>query len=488
MLSIPELFSLTKSLTKSEKRYFRIGQNFQKGDKAYMKMYDLLETADYFNDDLINAINIELNPISIEPARKHLSKVLLEALSDFEREKAVESQLWRYYQNSITLYNKGLHQAAMRYILKGERLAYEHEKHLFLNLLNTKKIEFMMHQQFIDWDESQLVLAHEESRDAIATAEAIQQHTSLYEILLCRYWKNGTIRSTREQAMLNDLILEEHLTITNSKHSSFESKTTHLHFQSVFFLVTGDVEGSLNIFYELDGLYQTHPKSWNNSPQYYIQFLNGILQTLRRIEQFEKMLFFLNRLKSLPNISEYQNLCIRYQVFEHELHILIAKGNGFDILSYLKSLPNENDKHFLLTPYQTKVQWWFTLARAYFETGMYNHALRYINLVINNSHNPINHLQYVTFRILKLMVHFHIGDYDYLNYEMRSIERKLKKVNQWYRTEKCIISLLRKEINLGSISILKEELLNLKNDPYEQHIIAELGLISWVNKWFDKLR
>lgn len=462
-------------------------QNFQEGDKGYMKMYDLLESADIYSADLLKTIHTRLGTATVEPARKHLAKVLTRTMSEFDGDKAVEGQLWNLYQNSNTLYKKGLYAAAMRFLDKGEKLAVEHEKHLFLHMLNKKKIEYMMHQQFIDWNESELVLAQEKSRDAIAAEHAIQQHASLYEILLCRYWKNGTIRSTREQTLLNDLILEEHLTITNSKHTSFESDITHLHFQSVFFLVTGDVEGSLQIFYELDNLYQASPKSWVNAPQHYIQFLNGILQTLRRVGKFDKMAFFLDRLRSLNNISEYQNLRIRYQVFEHELHILIARQQISGILSFLHSLPGENEKSFLLTPYQDKTQWWFTLSRAYFETGNYDKALHYINRVLNNSIEPINNLQYVTYRILKLMVHYHLGDHDYLDYEMRSIERKLKKTNQWYRTERYVISLLKKDLNLKSVSALKEELSNLKNDPYEQHIIAELALVPWFNKWFSKV-
>ncbi|WP_439581225.1 hypothetical protein [Dyadobacter bucti] len=487
MLSIPELFSLTKSLTKSEKRYFRMCQNFQEGDKGYMKMYCILETADMYTDALLAQIVAELGESTVEPARKHLARVLSKSLSQFEGEKLIDNQLWNLYQNSNTLYRKGLYPAAMRLILKGEKLAMEHGKHIFYNMLNRKKIEYMMHQQFIDWDESELVLMQEKSRDAISNENAVQQHASLYEILLCRYWKNGTIRSVREQTLLNDLILEEHLTITNNKNTSFESNITHLHFQSVFFLVTGDVEGSLQIFYELDHLYQANPKAWANAPQYYVQFLNGILQTLRRVEKFDEMPFFLERLRSLNSVSEYQDIRVRYHVLEHELHILIAKQQISAIPGFLNSLPAENEKTLALIPYQEKAQWWFTLARAYFDTGHYDKALFYINTILNSSHGQISRLLYVTYRILKLMVHYHLGDHDYLDYEMRSIERKLKKGNQWYRTEKCVISLLRKNLNLKSVSGLIQELIDLKNDPYEQHIITELALIPWFNKWFGHI-
>lgn len=45
----------------------------------------------------------------------------------------------------------------------------------------------------------------------------------------------------------------------------------------------------------------------------------------------------------------------------------------------------------------------------------------------------------------------------------------------------------KKDLNLKSVSALKQELFNLKNDPYAQHIIAELALELWFNKWFSKV-
>ncbi len=45
----------------------------------------------------------------------------------------------------------------------------------------------------------------------------------------------------------------------------------------------------------------------------------------------------------------------------------------------------------------------------------------------------------------------------------------------------------KKDLNLKSVSALKQKLFNLKNDPYEQHIIAELSLELWFNKLFSKV-
>lgn len=484
MLSIFELFSLVKSLTKTEKRYFRMNQNFQDGDKGYMRLYDILESSERYNETLLCTIQETLGPSAVEPGRKHLAKVLTKSLNQFEGDKIIESKLWSLYQNSITLHKRGIYSAAMRVIQKAEKLAIEYEKHLFIHIINKKKGEYMMHQQFVDWDESALILTHEKSRDALNAEQANQQHAALYQVLQCRYWKNGTVRSTREQAQLNDLILEEHFTITSNKQSTFESNITHLQFQSTFFLVTGDTESSLQMFYELDQLYQTDPKSWLNAPYYHIQFLTGILQTLRRVEKFDKMSFFMDRLKTLQQVSEYQNLRIRYQILEHELHILIAHEDISKIELFLLTLPEESEKQFALIPYQDQAQWWFTQSRAWFEVGDYIKALHHINRILNNNLESINNLQYATYRIFKLIIHYHLGDHDYLDYEMRSMERKLKKENQWYGTERCIISLLRREINLKSVTVFKEELFNLKNDPYEQHIITELALFKWLNKWF----
>src|SRR5690606_41068542 len=81
MYSIEHLFSLVKSMTKSEKRHFRLTSDLQRGEKSYMALYDILESSDAFDAALETTLKQRFRGSSIEPARKHLYQVLIDRKS-----------------------------------------------------------------------------------------------------------------------------------------------------------------------------------------------------------------------------------------------------------------------------------------------------------------------------------------------------------------------------------------------------------------------
>ena len=46
-----ELHSLIKSLTKSEKRFFKLNSSLQSGDKNYLKIFDFVEKQKKYNEE-----------------------------------------------------------------------------------------------------------------------------------------------------------------------------------------------------------------------------------------------------------------------------------------------------------------------------------------------------------------------------------------------------------------------------------------------------
>src|SRR5687767_7986305 len=108
MFTLDVLYSLIRSMTKSEKRYFRILSAMQKGEKSYMVLFDALEKQAAL-DEKAKAELLQLYPgNSIEPARKHLYRVLMKSLRQFDSEKDTETKLMNLLQDSRILYTKGL--------------------------------------------------------------------------------------------------------------------------------------------------------------------------------------------------------------------------------------------------------------------------------------------------------------------------------------------------------------------------------------------
>ena len=50
-----ELFNLIKSLSKSEKRFFKLSSSLQSGDKNYLKIFDYIEEQNEYDEECQNS-------------------------------------------------------------------------------------------------------------------------------------------------------------------------------------------------------------------------------------------------------------------------------------------------------------------------------------------------------------------------------------------------------------------------------------------------
>ncbi len=256
MFSMDILTSLIRAMSKSEKRYFRIMSAMQKGEKSYMLLFDTLEKNSVLHEDAAAELRRQYPGTSIEPARKHLYRVLMKSLRQYESGKDVETQLMNLLHDSRILYNKGLINQSFEQLERIKRLALSQEKFIHYILAARQELQYLVRSQFAGINEYQLIEKQKQIKELLEQENKVSHYSMLYEILLLRYWKNGIVRNQQEITQLNDLLLEEYQLLNAQGPKSFEWQQLHLHFQSTYFQMTGNPEGSLNVFYELDTLFQ----------------------------------------------------------------------------------------------------------------------------------------------------------------------------------------------------------------------------------------
>src|SRR5690606_8884296 len=369
MYSIEHLFSLVKSMTKSEKRHFRLTSDLQQGEKSYMALYDILEAANAFDDDLEATLKKRFRGSSIEPARKHLYQVLIKSLRQFNSHQDVELKLMTWLQDSRILYYKGLLSLSLEQLIKVKRVALAHEKYMYFILAARQELQYLVRSQFGGVSEDELIEKQEALKTFLEQENSSIRHAMLYEVLLFRYWKDGIVRSQEDVTRLNDLLLEEYQVLNTHKIQSFDSQQLHLHFQSIYFTMIGDPEGGLTVFRDLDHLFQRHPHLWENSPLYYVHLLGGILQDLRSIERYDEMPYYLERLRSSNQNSTGLALIIKYMIFEFELQSFIDQKNTEEAVGLIGVFRPDFERETGQLNLQTRMQLQFVLARAWFVTG-----------------------------------------------------------------------------------------------------------------------
>ncbi|MBC7891401.1 MAG: hypothetical protein H7Y12_04235, partial [Sphingobacteriaceae bacterium] len=350
MLSTDSLFLMVRSLTKVEKRYFRLQAGFQRGEKRYLTLFDYLDGATVFDDTLRADLARRFPGATLEPARKHLGEVLLRALRQYESRKSVEACWVEALENSRILHVRGLLEAAFEQLEKAKALALKAEQFSLYVLAARRELAYRAQAQFPGMNETDLVAQHEKLRDLLDHEASAFRHAALYDVLLLRYWRTGLVRGERDTARLNDLLLEEHRTLTMQRIRSFAAEQRHLQFQSVYFLVTGNPAGSLGVFRELDALFQRHPALWADDPMHYVQLLDGILHDLRAMNRPDEMTFFLDRLRAVPSPSESFAAINGALVMEYELLRAVDTAQPAAARQGLSELARHPDRTLNLLP------------------------------------------------------------------------------------------------------------------------------------------
>ncbi len=474
MLSIRELFDLIKSLDKTERRYCRIRLEERGADTAYFELYRQLEGSPVFDAGLGLRLKERFNSHQLEITRKHLAKLLLRILNRYHLQTDRENLLWERYANAKLLLQKGFSHAGLRHTALGKAAAQEAGYPYLFSMFCRLELDHGIRQKFADWEEERVVAVHESVREGMKKEEAAREHAALYEILLCRYWKKGVVRNFSQTARLNDIVLEEHQAVQNQRKETFRSGQLHLHFQSVYFMMTGDPDGSLKTFYALDDFFRAHRQEWAADPQHYVRFLQDVLETLRRFGRFDEMTHFIGRLNELDITSGYLKIKIALLLAELHLHADLARKDRPDDIA----IPAFPAAILDQAPLQDVIQWWFTTARAYFLKKNYQESLSLINRLLRIPAAELGAMNYSKIRILNLMVHHAMQNRDYLFYEIRSFERKMKSAGTWHYTEKLVVDYLKHWLSYRPF--VRKVSVESLDDPYEQVMVSELGLKKWL--------
>jgi hypothetical protein len=483
MLTLEELSQLVGSLTKSEKRYVALFCRLQGGDKAYWQLYRWLEGHPGAVEAVRGAFAARYPAALLEPTRKHLGKVLLKALRSFRAEKSVRSRLLALIEEVEVLFEKGLVAAGLARLEKGKELALRYEQFMIYLLLARLELQYLTGLEFAQVDEADLVSRQEKINGLLLHQLFINKHASLYEILLHRYFHRGPTRSLRENQRLNDLLLEEHQVSTTKRYASFESSKLHLLFQSTYFLMTGHYEESLKLFGDLSRLFDQHKSLWADQPLYYTYLVSGIVTGLKTIHQYETMSKFLKELETTSEAFGGQWGQMKQLVVGHRLSLHLELGQFSEGAALLKNYEEKEASTGETGPSHSQAVLGFYAASLYFGLGQFSPALRYVHTVLNTSSGYLSPQWYSLCRLLHLLIHLELGNTDFLEYEIRSVERKLKLQKKLFGTEKALLRFFRQYLKGAWQPQLLPDLLgqleSLAQDPFERQFLQGFDFISW---------
>lgn len=303
------LLVLIHSMTKAEKRYFKLYSNLQEGDKVYLTLFALMEECSSV-EEVARRFGVDAGESSFDIAVKHLYKVVVDCLLHLRSRYDIQARISNRMAEAEILFRCGLLQAATEELSRAKKLAGQYEMTALLMLIRQTELRYLSAGDFQGMSEKQLVEKQMKVNETFKHLRSANQHMQLYDILKYRALYRSKVRSEQECQSLNDLVLSELHLIANNTYNGFEVDKLHQLFQSTYFLQSGNYKAAIRIYQQLLELFDHNPGRMLNPPLHYLDAVLGVLDSLLSAGLYDEMPFFIAKLHRLTE-SDYPQEFVR---------------------------------------------------------------------------------------------------------------------------------------------------------------------------------
>jgi len=465
------LFDLIKSMTMSEKRYFKVrATNHVLGESNdYISLFDAIDSMKAYDEDKLRSQKFVKN---ISAEKNYLYRLILKSLNQFHADASVKAKLYQLLQNIEVLYQKGLYDQAIKLVNKADKLAEQNE--LFAQHLSVKEIEFELRSKKFEYSTAERVLGDAKViANQLGELNKIQALASeLYELRLGL----GASRSKEDVNAFEKIVTKKNK-LSDSKFSRFELyqngiDLTYLNFR-------GDIKKELPVAERMTILYESNPHLIEFSILGYVSSLFNLINIYKESGKPKLADQALDKLEACLNKTEVKSsnaTSARVLLYVSILRLeQFLKGNKFTAAKHWMIKQNvelEKLSHFIAKP--QLYQFRFLTAKTHFVNGDYRFALKDTLEVINDTKFKSREDLLSAVRLLNIMTHFELNNDLTVEYVSEQVAGYLKKKKRYFKLENELIrfiqnrNLVSKDEKLKDFKQLKQRMKEIRKDPFEQ--------------------
>ncbi|MVO08545.1 hypothetical protein GOQ30_05130 [Flavobacterium sp. TP390] len=489
-LSKDNLFILIKSLSRSEKRQFKLYANRLdvNVNAKFLLLFNLLDKMDCYNEDIILNSKI-VTKIQLSNLKAHLYKQILVSLRMNPVNQNNRILIREQLDFATILYHKGLYKQSLKILEKAKIAALENEeKNIAYEIVELEKVIESQYitRSIVGRADELTSQAKKLSKENVIASKLSNLSLQLYSIML----KSGYAKSDAEMQEIT-LYFNKELPHYNITELGFREKLWLYKAHLWYSFLIQDFLSCYKYAKKWVDLFYDNPKMIYLNPVWYIKGVNYLLECLYLIKHktlFKETLDKLEEtiaLDAFPkndNVSILTFLCI----YNSKLNLHFIEGSfdqGLtlieDVLKKIKTDEDKIDEHHVMVFY-------YKIACMYFGVGNNIKCIEYLQKIIDNRNLTMREDLMCFARVLSLVAHYEASlDYK-LELQLKSTYKFLIKMNDLHEVQREMIKFLR---NLGSIyphqlkgefKKLHSRLKKYEDHPYERRAFLYLDIISWL--------
>lgn len=481
MTNADALIQLVRSLSKNEKRSFRLGK---KSTADYIVLFDIIDKEEVIGvDELKLRFEKVSNGAVFNVTVSYLYKLLLDKLLNLRQNQDNNYSLMTQILKAKILFEKSIFPAALELLDKVKEDARRLERMEALAFASRLELDYLQYLNMPGIAEEELIGRQYSLQRTVDSMRNLYRQSALYELLKHRIVFKGAARSEEQVAAFNDLIFSEQ-TLSQKDADSFESRKQHLLFQSAFFAAIGDGGSASQTLEELDALLAEAPPT--DSPFFYVDTLDSMLENLRDMRRYDQMPAIIERLKSVTHPSVAVGMHIEALSALYQLLPMLDNGEfaaAKEFIDRTESLQPE-----FIAKLNPSMESKISLYVALVNIGLkdYRKAKKtLVRAILNKTCElPIHRI----LRITNLIIHHKMNDSEYVYAEARSMRREIAKSGTGYRIESLILEVVGKgSYNLMSTrkreliwSKVEPQIADIRNDVFERQLLKIFDFTAWI--------
>jgi tetratricopeptide (TPR) repeat protein len=433
-----QLHVLIHSLSKAEKRYFKLFCRQSVGHSNYLKLFETIDAQKEYDEAAIRKkFRKEQFSKQLHVTKNYLHQLILKSLRNFHSEISKDSEVKDMLRNIEILFHKELYDHCEAEIKKAKTIAINFE-------LNTSLAEL------IGWQRKLAQTTHS------------QQFSYFFDLLAEQEKVIGTIGNTNlhwQNAVRNSFI-----TMSNTKPALFAATTQNatlenaqtleskvLYYNAIYFTAirNGLHDKGEKALSDLLTLLQKHPHRIKEDPAIYISSANNLVSFFVFTKQYKKAIELISQSRSLFELAmqhHKRKSLLKQLLRTYNLELEIYR----DTRSYEKDpAAVEHIESFIMRhpgkiPADYLLSFWFQLANIHFMRRDYDHALKWINQVLNTRLPNVRTDLQVQARMMNLVIHLEQDNAFVMRYFVDNTRRFIKKVKDAQPFEHILLAFFAK--------------------------------------------
>lgn len=485
------LFELIKSLTKSEKRYFKLFASMQGQDKKYVLLFDAVDAQGSYNEaELKRQFRGEKFVRQFSVAKNYLHSLIMKSLRLYHSGSTTRYTLHEMLLDIEILSDKRLKSQAGKLAAKAVGIAERYDRF-------PSQLEALVRKHGLEVRES--MTAEGLERFAREQHEVLAKLSNLvdYGILfyqVARLVSRGNEVRTQEQMEELDQLMQHPLLLNEDQALSPRSRMRYHWIHAANHYARGEMKESLLHNQWNIALLENNPDLLPDHISLYIAAVSNALLTYERMGDREGFTHMIEKFRTRAQASvmklkrrSREEAAIFASLYTH-LFAMSAENAEFE--KGIELLPDVDRGVKAFDTYldeASRMVLQLHCSALCCASGEYRRALHYCNLVLLSPEPVEGNAPYCAAHLLNLVIHYELGNFTLLKGLLSSTKRFIRSRNYLHDFEQGVIDLLERLLRLKTESArinafvaLRDRLCELQRDPMERRPLQFFSYIDWL--------